>query len=340
MIEFMKKGIQRTSIELSEANYELVHLYASLANGKLTYVLNYIIKMMVNIPDEVRNNLIDFCRERLIEAQENSYTFDERVKARIDAYKRLLKFLEGATTKKDVVLSGDVAKAKSVITFDLSNFRVASREAKKLGTTFSRYLNYLISLTLGIPALVQGELSVFCAQKSASVDEQNKELAIFWAQKDPYTKEKNILLKRTDMKDGYIVYPADWVVLDGVQCDAKDSVRACVIEVKNGKKYGMPHFLFFTNKDVGDPFTIDEENAIHLACVKAVPNFAQVLRDGVDQPTMPMSDPRYKEAAKRFLASPIPGIFFIPATDDPYYCMQDEPLFGCRIVRNISKNED
>lgn len=355
MIEFMKKGIQRTSIELSEANYELVHLYASLANGKLTYVLNYIIKMMVNIPDEVRNNLIDFCRERLIEAQENSYTFDERVKARIDAYKRLLKFLEGATTKKDVVLSGDVAKAKSVITFDLSNFRVASREAKKLGTTFSRYLNYLISLTLGIPALVQGELSVFCAQKSASVDEQNslywmyrerniqesyKELAIFWAQKDPYTKEKNILLKRTDMKDGYIVYPADWVVLDGVQCDAKDSVRACVIEVKNGKKYGMPHFLFFTNKDVGDPFTIDEENAIYLACVKAVPNFAQVLRDGVDQPTMPMSDPRYQEAAKHFLASPIPGIFFIPATDDPYYCMQDEPLFGCRIVRNISKNED
>lgn len=113
-----------------------------------------------------------------------------------------------------------------------------------------------------------------------------------------------------------------WVVLDGVQCDAKDSVRACVIEVKNGKKYGMPHFLFFTNKDVGDPFTIDEENAIHLACVKAVPNFAQVLRDGVDQPTMPMSDPRYKEAAKRFLASPIPGIFFIPATDDPYYCMR------------------
>ena len=50
MIEFMKKGIQRTSIELSEANYELVHLYASLANGKLTYVIKYIIKMMVNIP--------------------------------------------------------------------------------------------------------------------------------------------------------------------------------------------------------------------------------------------------------------------------------------------------
>ena len=355
MIPFHKKSIQRTSIELSKVNFDLAQQYASLANGKLTYVLNYIIKMMVNIPNEVRNNLMDFCRERLIEAQENSYTLDERVKARIDAYKRLLKFLEGTITKKDVVLSSDVAKVKSVITFDLSNFRVASREAKKLGTTFSRYLNYLISLTLDVPTLVQGELSTFCAQKSASVDEQNslywmyrerniqesyKELAIFWAQKDPYTKGKNMLMRKTDMKDGYIVYPADWVVLDGVQCDAKDSVRACVIEVKNGKKYGMPHFLFFTNKDVGDPFTIDEENAIHLACIKAVPNFAQVLRDGVDQPTMPMSDPRYKEAAKRFLASPIPGIFYNPATDDPYYCMQDEPLFGCRIVRNVNKNED
>lgn len=355
MIPFHKKSIQRTSIELSKVNFDLAQQYASLANGKLTYVLNYIIKMMVSIPNEVRNNLMDFCRERLIEAQENSYTLDERVKARIDAYKRLLKFLEGTITKKDVVLSSDVAKVKSVITFDLSNFRVASREAKKLGTTFSRYLNYLISLTLDVPTLVQGELSTFCAQKSASVDEQNslywmyrerniqesyKELAIFWAQKDPYTKGKNMLMRKTDMKDGYIVYPADWVVLDGVQCDAKDSVRACVIEVKNGKKYGMPHFLFFTNKDVGDPFTIDEENAIHLACIKAVPNFAQVLRDGVDQPTMPMSDPRYKEAAKRFLASPIPGIFYIPATDDPYYCMQDEPLFGCRIVRNVNKKED
>ena len=355
MIEFTKKGIQRTSIELSKANFELAQQYASLANGKLAYVLNYIIKMMVNIPGEVRNNLIAFCREQLVEAQENSYIFDERVKARIDAYNRLLKFLEGATTKKDVVLFGDVDKTKSVITFDLSNFRVASLEAKKLGTTFSRYLNYLISLTLGIPALVQEELSFFCAQKSASVNKQNslywmyrelniqesyKELAIFWAQKDSYTKEKNISLKRTDMKDGYIVYPADWVVLDGVQCDAKDSVRACVIEVKNGKKYGMPHFLFFTNKDLGDPFTVDEENAIYLACVKAATNFAQVLRDGMDRQTMPMSDSKCREATKRFLTSPIPKIFYISATDDPYYCMQDEPLFGCHIVHGVSKNEE
>ena len=55
---------------------------------------------------------------------------------------------------------------------------------------------------------------------------------------------------------------------------------------------------------------------------------------------MPITDPKYKEASERFLASPIPGIFYIPATDDPYYYMQDEPPFGCRIVRNISKNED
>ena len=62
-----------------------------------------------------------------------------------------------------------------------------------------------LSLTLDVPTLVQGELSTFCAQKSASVDEQNslywmyherniqesyKELAIFWAQKTLTQKEK------------------------------------------------------------------------------------------------------------------------------------------------------
>ena len=35
----------------------------------------------------------------------------------------------------------------------------------------------------------------------------------------------------------------------------------------------------------------------------------------MDQPTMPMSDPRYKEAAKRFWLVPYPD-FYIPATDD------------------------
>lgn len=116
------------------------------------------------------------------------------------------------------------------------------------------------------------------------------------------------MLKRTDMKDGYIVYPADWVVLDGVQCDAKDSVRACVIEVKNGKKYGMPHFLFFTNKDVGDPFTIDEENAIHLACVKAVPNLHRFARRSGSADYADVR-PKIQRGSQAFLASPIPGIF-------------------------------
>lgn len=55
---------------------------------------------------------------------------------------------------------------------------------------------------------------------------------------------------------------------------------------------------------------------------------------------MPITDPKYKEASERFLASPIPKIFYIPATDDPYYYMEDEPPFGCHIVRSVSKNEE
>lgn len=352
---FQNEKTRKMNIELSKTNFELVQQYAGLHIGKITYVLNYIIKMMANIPEEVRKKLLIFCEDRIEEMKQIPFIDETEVKQRIDAYQCLCHFFANETSKKDTMLSNDVEKFKTTVSFTPSNIKAATHEAKKIGTTFARYTNYLISLALDIPPRVQGELSVFCTAQASGVDEQNslywmyrarkiqdsyKELAVFWAQRSPYNSEKTTSLKRIEMKNGYIVYPPDWVVLDGVQCDAKDSVRACVIEIKNGQKYDMPHFLFFTNKDLGDPFTKDEENSVYLSCIKAVPNFIEVLRDGVDRPTMPITDPKYKEASERFLASPIPGIFYIPATDDPYYYMQDEPPFECRIVRNISKNED
>lgn len=355
MQKFQNEKTRKMHIELSKTNFELVQQYANLHIGKITYVLNYIIKMMANIPEEVQKKLLVFCEDRIKEMKQIPFIDEIEVKQRIDAYLRLCHFFANETSKKDTMLSNDIKKVKTTVSFTPSNIKVATCEAKKIGTTFARYTNYLVSLALDIPLQVQGEVSAFCSAQASVVDEQNslywmyrarkiqdsyKELAVFWAQKSPYNSEKATSLKKIEMKNGYIVYPSDWVVLDGVQCDAKDSVRACVIEVKNGQKYGMPHFLFFTNKDLGNPFTKDEENSVYLGCIKAVPNFVEVLRDGVDQPTMPITDPRYKEASERFLASPIPGIFYIPATDDPYYYMQDEPPFGCRIVRNINKNED
>lgn len=59
---FQNEKTRKMNIELSKTNFELVQQYANLHIGKITYVLNYIIKMMANIPEEVRKKLLIFVK--------------------------------------------------------------------------------------------------------------------------------------------------------------------------------------------------------------------------------------------------------------------------------------
>ena len=220
---FQNEKTRKMNIELSKTNFELVQQYANLHIGKITYVLNYIIKMMANIPEEVRKKLLIFCEDRIEEMKQIPFTDETEVKQRIDVYLRLCHFFANETSKKDTMLSNDIEKAKTTVSFTPSNIKAATREAKKVDTTFARYTNYLISLALDIPPRVQGELSVFCTAQASGVDEQNslywmyrarkiqdsyKELAVFWAQRSPYNSEKTTSLKRIEMKNGIYCVPA------------------------------------------------------------------------------------------------------------------------------------
>lgn len=64
MQRFQNEKTRKTNIELSKTNFELVQQYASLHIGKITYVLNYIIKMMANIPEEVQKKLLIFLQKQ------------------------------------------------------------------------------------------------------------------------------------------------------------------------------------------------------------------------------------------------------------------------------------
>ena len=157
---FQNEKTRKMNIELSKTNFELVQQYAGLHIGKITYVLNYIIKMMANIPEEVRKKLLIFCEDRIEEMKQIPFIDETEVKQRIDAYQCLCHFFANETSKKDTMLSNDVEKFKTTVSFTPSNIKAATHEAKKIGTTFARYTNYLISLALDIPPRVQGELSV------------------------------------------------------------------------------------------------------------------------------------------------------------------------------------
>lgn len=70
MQRFQNEKTRKTNIELSKTNFELVQQYASLRIGKITYALNYIIKMMANIPEEVQKKLLIFCKSKIAEIKQ------------------------------------------------------------------------------------------------------------------------------------------------------------------------------------------------------------------------------------------------------------------------------
>lgn len=234
-------------------------------------------------------------------------------------------------------------KIKRTIEFTATNYGLVKEKAKKEKTTFGRYVNYLIVLTLDIPEEVKSELSVFSSaslnetiqhseSKSRYINELSREMQmhykkmeLFWCNNQRAAFDGHKSMKKIDMKDGYIIYPSDWVVLEDVLRDPKESSRASVVEVYNGRRYGMPHFLLFSNIAKNESYTEDEFKIIEAACLRANSRFADVLKD---------------EQSMVDEEKPVVGVFNIIATDDPYYDEFDTPPFGCKIIRDISKSKD
>ena len=198
-------------------------------------------------------------------------------------------------------------------------------------------------MTLDIPEEVKSELSVFSSaslnetiqhseSKSRYINELSREMQmhykkmeLFWCNNQRAAFDGHKSMKKIDMKDGYIIYPSDWVVLEDVLRDPKESSHASVVEVYNGRRYGMPHFLLFSNIAKNESYTEDEFKIIEAACLRANSRFADVLKD---------------EQSMVDEEKPVVGVFNIIATDDPYYDEFDTPPFGCKIIRDISKSKD
>ena len=288
------------SVTFSGRNLRLVREYADITGGKGVNVLNFIVDMMLAMPEKVRMNLLEFCQI-------------------------------------------NIQKIKRTIEFTATNYGLVKEKAKKEKTTFGRYVNYLIVLTLDIPEEVKSELSVFSSaslnetiqhseSKSRYINELSREMQmhykkmeLFWCNNQRAAFDGHKSMKKIDMKDGYIIYPSDWVVLEDVLRDPKESSRASVVEVYNGRRYGMPHFLLFSNIAKNESYTEDEFKIIEAACLRANSRFADVLKD---------------EQSMVDEEKPVVGVFNIIATDDPYYDEFDTPPFGCKIIRDISKSKD
>ena len=334
------------SVTFSGRNLRLVREYADITGGKGVNVLNFIVDMMLAMPEKVRMNLLEFCQINIQQIEQNmakrEYSNDLSVKRRV-AYQRLERFLSDENCQMDIPKKEKGEKIKRTIEFTATNYGLVKEKAKKEKTTFGRYVNYLIVLTLDIPEEVKSELSVFSSaslnetiqhseSKSRYINELSREMQmhykkmeLFWCNNQRAAFDGHKSMKKIDMKDGYIIYPSDWVVLEDVLRDPKESSRASGVEVYNGRRYGMPHFLLFSNIAKNESYTEDEFKIIEAACLRANSRFADVLKD---------------EQSMVDEEKPVVGVFNIIATDDPYYDEFDTPPFGCKIIRDISKSKD
>lgn len=141
-------------------------------------------------------------------------------------------------------------------------------------------------------------------------------------------------MKKTYLSNGYVTYPKDWIVLDGIFGAADNCMYAGVVESRNSIKYGIPHFIFFSNKKYQNEYTDEMEQAIYNACAKVYPRFKELFNMQQECPSR--SSESYEQDLLAWNEAPHFALFHIVEKDDPLYWSSNpdyNPPAGAMIIR-------
>ncbi len=250
--------------------------------------------------------------------------------------------------------------------FDLSieNSNNLGVMSEKMGSSYSRVINYMLRLFLKLSPEVKEELSDFC---NAKIEETTQNMAIMSEFEKQDTKQKitqyqqlNFFfmegqtpakktlkgMRKIYLKDGYVLIPDsdDWVILDNYT-KPTDCMYAGVVETREpldgAKKYHAKHFIYFCNYKYGNEYPPNMDDEIYAACCEKDPSFKDVL-NAVVNPTYDgkevFSNITNLDAYK---AAPCPGLFHIVEQGDSMYWNESdadyEPPFGSMIIRQSAK---
>lgn len=85
-------------------------------------------------------------------------------------------------------------------------------------------------------------------------------------------------MKRINIKDGYVVFPKDWVILNWGNPNTSENVFVIeVVDLKN--QYKMPHFIFF---DESMKTVEAQKKMIFKKAAEAYPKFGEILKMEVE----------------------------------------------------------
>ena len=144
-------------------------------------------------------------------------------------------------------------------------------------------------------------------------------------------------IKRLSIKNGILEFDHRFIVVNPES--AKESEYACVIECRNGHKYGsehfgipIPHFLFLCNEKYGCDYNDDLIEEMHQACSDKWHYFKDVLANQID----PIDDPNhcgYMLNADEWDKAPTIGYFAVYEESDPLFKYHYIPSFPVKIIR-------
>ncbi|SKC04170.1 hypothetical protein SAMN06296386_11519 [Lachnospiraceae bacterium] len=143
--------------------------------------------------------------------------------------------------------------------------------------------------------------------------------------------------KKLKIKNGILVFDEDLILVNPEE--AHECEYACIIECRNGHKYGndhfgvpVPHFLYLCNVKYGCDYDDALIASMHKACTEKWPYFKDVLKHQI----APIYDPDncgYMLNSFEWNQAPTIGYFAVYEVLDPLFNYNYIPYFPAKIIR-------
>lgn len=244
--------------------------------------------------------------------------------------------------------------------FDLTvenamNLKVFSEKIEK---TYSWVVNYMLGIFFSAKPEIKNELAEFCDRKIDEISQnmdlmsefekqdlrqkkiQYQEFSYFFREGKQVQWKKENGMRKVFLKEGYLLIPEDWIVLDNYSNPA-DHMYAGVVETREPldgkKKYNANHFVYFSDYKYCNEYPSDMKDAIYIACCEKDKEFKNVLNAVVSPVYEGKNIASNMINLEAYKAAPCPGLFHVVEQGDPMYWKETnldyEPPYGAMIIR-------
>ncbi len=242
-------------------------------------------------------------------------------------------------------------KKKISIDFQMPEYKLMIEYAQKNAQSNSKVVNDLVNIFIPLSTTMRKELSDFCGNKFLESLNQLQGKSDFeaqdinveasqWKALANYFRVENYKLWKSSMrqimlKEGYCIFPADWIVLGNIWGTPEECMYAGVVESRNFSVYGIPHFLFFSNKKYACEYDEEFKAKVYAECERVFPEFNKFFNMQI---YLTKEEENDKDKLAEWDKAPSFGLFHLVEKGDPMYWNALRPDYippaGAMIVRS------